>query len=370
MSAELKNKKLKSVKTIHSQEESPANTDAEEVLTDNNAEVSKVKERKRRTASKPRNVKGSTKVKAVAKGAETGSKKTAPKIKSLLPEEEDKGQESWLSEEASALLMDAMRSFSTPSQLWKMLDEQCKDVPFGLDLADLSEACDDLAERHGDFSTVCWHYCQYYYTKLGYQHWEGNSRVEWTSSETPLTLTIPERLLLATLWEAALVIPKELNKEAILTLFHAAAEEFEQILHKLYLEDILQPMNLPLLPRRHRFFHGAYLAFEMLNDHEFQHGEMLLNHCFYWYPSMGHTVMMVLDDLGDVSSTQRDRLAKSEFDMYSMTIKESLDYLITSGRYDEAEHLLASYEELNPSDPEILEYRRDLGLNETLRPLN
>lgn len=368
MSGETKNKKLKSLKNIHNDRDfSTEDIQAAAVgegTEENSGEV-EVKERKSKRASA-----GKTKVKAVAAATKDKEPGTDMKKSGRKKAGEEQPQEGWLSEESSAMLMEAMRSFSTPAQLWKMMDEQCKNVPFGLDLADLSEVCDDLAERHGDFSKVCWHYCQYYYTKLGYQHWEGNSRVEWAFSETPLTLSLPERMLLVTLWEAALIMPKDLTKEALMTLFHAVSEEFEQILHKLYLEDILNPTNLPLLPRRHRFFHGAYLAFEMLNDHEFQHGEMLLNHCFYWYPAMGHAVMMVLDELGDVSSTQRERLAKSEFDMYSMTIKESLDYLITSGRYEEAEHLLASYEELNPSDPEILEYRRDLGLNETLRPLN
>lgn len=179
-----------------------------------------------------------------------------------------------------------------------------------------------------------------------------------------------ECYIAGTLFEAAAFRPKDLEKQELLTLHDGFVHLTMQYMRMAYAPQMLTDHGVRLLARRERFVYASYSAQEAKENGDFHRFEACLAAAVGWYPPMAHTAALLLADYERENTRRQELLEQKEFQMYAQTIKENLWYLIDNGRYEEAEVLLASYESLNPSDLEILDFRRELGMEETLPPLN
>lgn len=131
-------------------------------------------------------------------------------------------------------------------------------------------------------------------------------------------------------------------------LFKAYVLLRNQYLTTLYNPKIYNEHNLNILYEEDAFIKTAALAYDFTTK-EFA---LQLKKASNIYPAMGGYVKIVIDHLADTLEAKVDEPQNSELQQHAMSIKNTILTLINTNPM-QAEMVLQSYKEINPSDPDI-----------------
>lgn len=201
-----------------------------------------------------------------------------------------------------------------------------------LNLDDLLTYFDILNKQHNDFTDII----------LDYDF----------ESDKPY-----ESYILKSLYESALILIEDEDKEIIIDLFKRYINNFKVYIKHIYNKDILVENSIALLPRSIQFGYYCMQANEYLSKNDELNYIRYLRKALSSNKAMKNIISLLIESFKEENKNNApDEL--SEFDMLAVTVKNSIIELIKVHNLVEAEIILNEYKKLNPNDAEIQSLER------------
>ncbi len=166
-----------------------------------------------------------------------------------------------------------------------------------------------------------------------------------------------ESYILKTLYESALVLIENEDKEVIASLFMKYINNFKIYIEYTYNENIFTENNLSLLPRRIQFGYYCIKANECLSKNDELNYIRFLRKALASDKSMKSFISLLTESYKEENKNNTPN-ELSEFDMLAITVKNNINELIKTNNLIEAEIILNEYKKLNSNDPEIKSLER------------
>lgn len=160
--------------------------------------------------------------------------------------------------------------------------------------------------------------------------------------------------------EEILLFDVDLNPDQLEDIFNKFIKDSYAVAEKMYHPSLLYPEKCEVLPDKDCF---VFYCMEALNQKK--RGD-IKSYIYYmkksvrYYPEMTSIIKNLTVRLKDTIKYEKKH--QDEFDDYSKKVKNVILHLIKSGRTNEAEEIIRAYEEIKPSDPEILLMKQQLFL--------